>query len=107
MVNYADLGNLSENATIGDFMAFPNNAYAYFWAWIIGAIWIIIAMTIYFNEKERVGKADIFSALAVSSFACIILSALGTLLGVISNTIMIYILVFGLLIIVVWIFASR
>ena len=106
MVNYPDLSNLSENATIGDFMAFPNSAYPFFWAWIIGALWVIIALTIYYEEKERIGSTNILVALAVSSFACILLSAIGTLLGIISLEIMIYILIFGLLIIVVWIFSS-
>ncbi len=106
MVNYPDLGDLSENATIGDLMAFPNSVYPYYWAWIIGAIWIIITLSIYFTEKERVGKTNILSALAVSSFACILLSTLGTLFGIISLEIMIYVLILGLLLIVVWFFSD-
>ncbi len=106
MVNYPDLGDLSENATIGDFMAFPNSAYPYFWVWIIGALWLIISFSIYFSEKERIGKSNVLSAMAVSSFACILLSTIGTLLGIISLEIMIYILIFGLLIIVVWFFSD-
>lgn len=106
MVNYPDLGNLSENATIGDFMAYPNSVYPYFWVWIIGAIWLIISLAMYFSEKERVGKSNLLSAMAVSSFACILLSVIGTLFGIISLEIMIYILVFGLLIIVVWFFSD-
>ncbi len=106
MVNYPDLGNLSENATIGDLMAFPNSAYPYFWVWLIGAIWLILALTMYFSEKERIGKTSFLSSLAVSSFACIILSGIGTLFGIFSLENMIYILVFGLLIIVVWFFSD-
>ena len=106
MVNYPDLGNLSENATIGDFMAYPNSVYPYFWIWIIGAIWLIISITLYFKEKERVGKTNILSAMAIASFACIFLSVLGTLFGIISTEMMIYILVFGALIIVIWFFSD-
>ncbi len=106
MVNYADLGNLSENATIGELMALPNNAYPYFWAWIIGGIWLIMALSMYFSQKEKIGKTNFLSPLAISSFACIILSAIGTLVGIISLEIMIYVLVFGLLIIVVYFFSD-
>ena len=106
MVNYPDLGNLSENATIGDFMAFPNNVYPYFWVWLIGALWFIITLTLYFSEKEKIGKTNILSSMGVSSLACLFLSTMGTLLGIISLEIMIYILVFCLLIIVVWIFSD-
>ncbi len=106
MVSYPDLSNLSENATIGDFLAFPNNAYPFFWAWIIGAIWLIIAFTLYFREKEDLGKTNILSSLAVSSFACMLLSVIGTLVGIISLEVMIYILVFGFLIIAVWFFSD-
>ena len=106
MVNYPDLGNLSGNATIGDFMAFPNSVYPYFWAWIIGGIWLIISLSLYFSQKEETGKTNLLSSLAVSSFACILLSAMGTVLGIISLEIMIYILIFCLLIIVVWFFSD-
>lgn len=107
MVNYPDLSSLPDNSTIGDFMAFPNIVYPYFWVWIIGALWLIIASTLYFTEKERVGKDDLLSSLAVSSFACMVLSVFGTLLGIISLPIMIYILVFGFMIIIIWFFSSR
>ena len=88
-------------------MGFPNSAYPPFWAWIIGALWIIITLTIFFEEKDRVGKANILSGMAVSSLVCIVLSVFGTLLGVIDLPIMIYILVFGILIIIVWFFSQK
>lgn len=107
MVQFTDLSNLSQNATIGDFMAFPNASYPYFWAWIIGAIWVIITLTLFFTEKDKIGKAEILSNLAISSFACIVLSIFGTLLGIIENEIMIRILVLGIVFIVVWLFSSK
>jgi len=104
MVNFYDLSSLGANATIGDFLALPNSAYPYFWAWIIGALWIILSLSLYFKEKETNGKGKILGAMAVSSLAMMILSLVGTILGIITQDIILYILVIGFVIIGIWFF---
>jgi len=102
MVNYPDLSSLDSSSGISGMMALPNASYPYYWAWIIGGIWVIMVLTMYFKEKEGEGRTRILSSMAVSSLAIIFLSTIGTALGIISMEIMVYILVFGLMIIGIW-----
>jgi len=106
MVTYPDLSNLTASSTIGDFLALPNQSYPYFWAWILGGIWLIITFTLFFIEKERKGFGNMLSCMAVASFAIIVLSVTGSIVGIVTQSIMIYILIFGMVIIGVWFFVS-
>jgi len=104
---FPDLSNLSSNSTIGNLFALPNNSYPFYWLWIMSALWLIIAFTLYFKEKERKVSGNMLSSMAVSSFAILVLSAIGTFgVGFISLQIMLYILIFNLLIIGIWIFSN-
>ncbi len=105
-ISFPDFSTLPTNSTIGNFLALPNASYPYFWAWIIAGIWFIIASTLYFKEKEKIGKGRLLSAMSVSCFAILMLSTIGTILGIISLEIMIYILVFSMFIIGVWFFSD-
>ena len=105
-IEYPELSDIGINGTIGDFMTFPNSIYPYFWAWIIGGLWLIIAFTLYYTEKNTVGRSNMLSSMAVSSYACMILSLLGTLVGIITLNIMIYIFVFGIVMTVIWFFSK-
>lgn len=106
MTNFPDLSNLSTNPSVGNVLSLPNNSYPYFWLWIMGGLWLIISFTLYFKEKEKKGFGNILSSLGVASLAIIVLSTVGTMIGIITLNIMIYILVFCLLIIGVWIFSN-
>lgn len=107
MVNYPDLTSLNNGSGIGGFMALPNASYPFFWAWILGGIWIIMVLTMYFKETEKFGKSNILSSMAVSALAIIILSTIGTVLTIVSVDIMVNILVLGLVIIAIWFFSSK
>lgn len=107
MVNYPDLSSLNETSGIGGILALPNASYPYFWAWIMAAIWGIITLTLFFKEKERKGIAGMLSSAAVGSFAIMILSTVGTIVGFITIDIMIYILVLSFLIIGIWFFFPK
>jgi tellurite resistance protein TehA-like permease len=106
MVDYPELSNISINGTIADFMTFPNNVYPFFWAWIIGGLWFIISMTLYFKEQEKIGKGKMLSSMSVSALACMLLSLFGTLFGIITLNIMIYVFVVGLSITLIWFFSK-
>ncbi len=107
MVTYPDLSSLNNESGIAGLMSLPNASYPYFWAWIMGGIWIIMVLTMYFKESEKLGKSKILSSMAVSSFAILFLSTIGTVLTIISVEIMVYILVLSLIVIAVWFFSSK
>jgi len=107
MVRFTDLSNLTDTAGIGGLLSLPNTAYPYFWIWILGGIWIIIFLSLYFKEKERIGRGNLISSMAVSCLAILMLSLIGTIVGFITLEIMIYILVFSALIIGIWFFVGR
>jgi len=104
MVTYPDLSSLSSNQTIGSLLALPNASYPFFWAWILGGIWTIITLTLYFKEKERIGRTRILSDMSVASFATLILALIGTLVGFVPMTIMVYTLTLSVVIIAIWFF---
>jgi len=107
MVSYPDLSSLNETAGIGGILSLPSSAYPYFWAWIMGGLWIIITLSLYFTEREKKGIGNILSSMAVSCLAILVLSTIGTIVGFITLEIMIYILVLSFLIIGVWFFSSK
>ena len=107
MVNYPDLSSLDNSSGIAGLMALPNSSYPYFWAWILGGIWIIMVITMYFKEKGSIGKANLLSSMAVAALSIIFLSTIGTVLTIVSVEIMVYILVIGIMIIAIWFFTGK
>lgn len=107
MVDYPDLSSLSPESGISGLMSLPNSSYPYFWAWILGGIWIIMVLTMYFKEVEKVGKGKIISSMAVASLAILLLSTIGTVLNIVSIDIMVILLVLTLLNIAIWFFSSK
>ena len=84
-----------------------NSAYPYFWAWILGGLWMIIVSTLYFTEKQTKGTSNILSCMAISSLAIIVLSVTGRIVGFVTLEIMTYILTVSFLIIGVWFFTGK
>lgn len=107
MVEYPDLSSLDNESGIAGLMSLPNSSYPFFWAWILGGIWIIMVLSMYFKEVDKVGKGKILSSMAVSSLAILLLSTIGTVLTIVSTEIMVNILVLSLLIIGIWFFSSK
>ena len=105
-VNYPDLSNLTENATIVDLMALPNSSYPFYWGAIIIGLWIIFSLSMYFKEKSLLGKGNLLASMAVSSIAMIIVSTILTLTPILTMEIYLPLLIGGLLIISIWIFSS-
>jgi len=107
MAHFYDLSNLnSSQQNIGDFLRLPATSYPYFYAWILAGIWFIITLTLYYKGKERFGKENLLSCMAISSFSILVLSLVGTILTIISLEIMIYILVISLTIMIIWFFSN-
>ena len=106
MVEYPNLSNLNGTVSIGELLALPNASYPFFWGLIMVALWVIISLTMYFTEKSLLGKGNLLSAMAVSAFAIIMLSTIGTLFNIITLAIFLPLLIGGLVIIAIWIFSS-
>ena len=106
MAVFPDLSNLS-SPDIGDVLSLPNSSYPYYWAWILGGIFFIIALNTYFKEKKDIGKGNILSSMAVSSLACLVLAALGTLVGFITLEIMLYVIAIWVVLTAIWWFSGE
>lgn len=91
---------------ISGFMAYPTSCIPQFYAYIMGALWLIITFILYNRDKEdnKIIKPDFLSSMGVSAIAVIFISLIGTLLGIIQSNIFIEILVIGLIFIAIWIF---
>ena len=107
MVTYPNLSSLNNQSGIGGLMALPNSSYPYFWAWILAAIWAIISFTTYFKQKEKTGRGKMLSSMAVACLVVIFLSVIGTVIGIVSVDIMVYILVLGFIVIAIWFFTQK
>jgi hypothetical protein len=107
MVDYPDLSSLTNNSGIEGLLQLPNASYPYFWTLILGGIFFVLTLTMYFREKSLRGTGNILSSAAVASLACIVLAGLGSLLEIFTVETLVPVIVFGLLIIAVWIFSTR
>ncbi len=85
-------------------LAFPTSCDYYFYAKIMGAFFIILTLSLYFRDRERIVKADVISCLGISAIATIFVSLIGTLLQIIQSDIFIEIFVIGMIFIVIWVF---
>lgn len=107
MVNYPNLSSLNNSSGIEGLLQIPNSGYPYYWLWMIIGIWAVLTSTLYFEERNRTGKGKILSSMAVSCLAIIIISTIGSVLGIITLDIMTYILVSSLIIIAIWFISGR
>ncbi len=107
MVEYPDLSTLNNGSGIAGFLQIPIDGYPFYWLWMLVGIWIIIFLSMYFSERDKLGKAKIISSMAVSCLAILILGVIGTFLGIITVEIMVYILVFSLIILGIWFYSGK
>lgn len=99
-----------ENITVDgpeDILTYPLTGDFYFWAKILFAIWIVLGLTTFFEERLRLGKGNFLSSFAVSSLAVIVLAFIGSLFDIVTGEVFVSILVIGCLLIFVWYVKSR
>lgn len=92
------------DTSIKGIMSYPNICDPQFYAKIMAAIFLILALTLFAKDRDRETKADMISALGVSAIATISIGMIGTLLGIIQPDIFIEILVGGMIFVVIWMF---
>ncbi len=107
MVEYPDLSTLNNGSGIAGLLQIPIDGYPFYWLWMLVSIWIIMFLSLYFVEKDKVGKGKILSSMAVSCLGILILGVIGTILGIITVEIMVYILVFSLIILGIWFYSGK
>lgn len=97
----AGLETLTDTGIAG-ILSYPNSCDPNFWLIIMGALFTIITLTLFQIDRSRETKADIISSAGVSAIAIIFLSLIGTLVGFITTSKFITILVLGGVIITIW-----
>ncbi len=97
----AGIETLTDTSIVG-ILSYPTICDTQFYAKIMAAIFIILAFGLFMRDRERETKPDLISNLGVSSIAVIFLSLIGTLIGMIQQTIFIEISVIGMIFIVIW-----
>lgn len=107
MVDYPDLSSLGNTSGIDDLLTLPNASFPFFWTTILAGIWLIISLSLYYGEKSLKGRGNLLSSMGVSAFACIVLATLGSLFGLFTLTTLVPILVFGILVIAIWLISSK
>lgn len=89
-----------------EILAFPNTCNYYFWAVILGFIFVILTLILYNKEREQFVKSDIISALGVSALSTVLLAVPLTLTSpqIVEADIFLYIVAFAVVFISLWIF---
>jgi hypothetical protein len=100
MPPYIELNEI--NNTITDIITYPLTADYYFYAKILAGIYFIIGAVLFIEENERTGRSNYLSAMAISSFICIILAFAGSVAGIITAKIFVIVLVLGGLQLGIW-----
>ncbi len=91
------------NATsIEGILSFPLTGDFWFWGEILLAIFVIITLFTFFEERARLGRGNLLSSFAIASLITIILSFIGTLFNIVTKEIFLIIIVFGIIFIVIW-----
>jgi len=88
--------------SITGIMSYPGICDQYFWAKIMAALFFILSLILFQNDRARETKADMISSMGVSAIAIIFISLIGTLVGFIQTDIFIQIFVAGMVFIVIW-----
>jgi len=94
------------NAGIDGFLKYPLTGDYYFYGKILLGLWVIITLTLYFEEKSRIGRSNFLSCLAVGGIGIIILAVIGSLFGIITNDILILTFVICGIFLVLWLLTS-
>ena len=106
MVDYPDLSSLGNSSGIDGLLTLPNASFPFFWVTILAGIWLIITFALYYGEKSSKGRGNLLSSAGVSAFACITLATIGSLFGLFTVTTLVPVIVFGILVIAIWLFSS-
>lgn len=101
---------LSSIESFADIVVYPTGCSYFFWLYILGAVFVIIAWTLFRAERDRKGEGDMISACGVSSIAITTVATIGTFIKnsagipMIQSDVLLYIVAVAVIMIAVWIF---
>lgn len=89
-----------------ELLAFPGTCNYYFWAIILGFLFVILTMVLYNKEREEFVKSDIISSLGVSALAIVLLALPLTLTDpqILQQDLYLYMIAFATIFIGLWLF---
>lgn len=97
----AGLESLTDKGIVG-ILQYPTSCDFWFWGKIMLAIFMILTLSLYIKDREKLLKADFISAAGVSALATIFLTLIGSIAQIIERDIMVLTLVIGLIFIIMW-----
>lgn len=89
---------------ITDILTYPLTGDYYFYGKILVGLYFILVSVLFIEENERTGRSSFLSAMAIASFAVIIIAFAGSLAGIITSEIFILTVVLGGIQIGIWFF---
>lgn len=96
--------------SVADFFVYPTSCNYFFWLYILGALFLIVAWILFKSEEDKKGEGDLTSALGVSSIAITSIGITGSLIKgttgipVIQSDILLYMVAATVVFVMIWIF---
>ncbi len=96
--------------SVADFLVYPTSCNYFFWLYILGTLFLIVAWVLFKAEEDKKGEGDITSALGVSSIAVTFVGVVGSLIKstegvpVIQSDILLYMVAATVVFVMIWIF---
>ncbi len=96
--------------SVADFLVYATSCNYYFWLYVLGAIFLVVAWAIFKAEEDRKGEGEIVSALGISSIAVTSIGVIGSLIEgttgipVIQSDILLYMVAATVVFVMIWIF---
>ena len=78
---------------IDGLLSYPTQASPNFWFWILGGLWVIFSLSLYYAEVKLFGRGKLLSSIATSGFFIVCLALIGSTIGFITTEILVYIIV--------------
>jgi hypothetical protein len=101
-----DLSDLN-NTDLQGILQFPSIDFSFFWPFIQFALFAVIVLASYFNEKERVGRGNFLSSLAVGGFVSIVFGAIFWISNLIDGTTLAITLTLGIIFIAIYMLTRK
>lgn len=90
-----------------DVLQYPNLEFPFLWVLVLFAFFTIVTLASYFSEKERIGRGNFLSSLAVGSFVSVIFALLMRLLSLIDKTTLIIAFVLMIIFVAIYYFSDQ
>lgn len=103
---YQDLTNMTSNDLNG-ILSFPNLDTPVFYPLFMTVIFLILTYSTYSSEKQRTGRGNFLSSLAVSGLVTIVIATLLSAMSLISTTILITTIVISAIFIILYFIANK